>query len=101
VFCSNEITKNAVLAAIEKPGEIDMNKVNAQQARRILDRIVATKYHLFCGGRFPGLSAGRVQSVALRIICNREDEIKAFRKKNTGRFMPNFPASTGCSGRNS
>jgi DNA topoisomerase-1 len=78
----NEITKNAVLAAIEKPGEIDMNKVNAQQARRILDRIVGYQVSpILWRTVFRGLSAGRVQSVALRIICNREDEIKAFREK--------------------
>jgi DNA topoisomerase I len=78
----NEITKNAVLAAIEKPGEIDMNKVNAQQARRILDRIVGYQVSpILWRTVFRGLSAGRVQSVALRIICNREDEIRAFKEK--------------------
>ena len=78
----NEITKRAVLSAIEKPGEIDMNKVNAQQARRILDRIVGYQVSpILWRTVFRGLSAGRVQSVALRIICNREDEIKAFREK--------------------
>jgi len=78
----NEITKKAVLSAIENPGEIDMNKVNAQQARRILDRIVGYQVSpILWRTVFRGLSAGRVQSVALRLICNREDEIKAFKQE--------------------
>ncbi len=78
----NEITKKAVLSAIEQPGELDMNKVNAQQARRILDRIVGYQVSpILWRTVFRGLSAGRVQSVALRLICNREDEIKAFKEK--------------------
>ncbi|MDR0305640.1 MAG: type I DNA topoisomerase [Chitinispirillales bacterium] len=75
----NEITKKAVLAAFDSPGDIDMNKVNAQQTRRILDRIVGYKLSpVLWSTVFKGLSAGRVQSVALRLICEREDEIKAF-----------------------
>ncbi len=75
----NEITKRAVLAAFENAHEIDINKVNAQQARRILDRIVGYQVSpILWRTVFRGLSAGRVQSVALRIICEREDEIKAF-----------------------
>jgi DNA topoisomerase-1 len=78
----NEITKKAVLGAIEKPGELDLNKVNAQQARRILDRIVGYQVSpILWRTVFRGLSAGRVQSVALRLICNREDEIKAFKER--------------------
>jgi|WetSurMetagenome_2_1015567.scaffolds.fasta_scaffold03855_9 DNA topoisomerase I len=78
----NEITKPAVLDAIAHPGDIDMNKVNAQQARRILDRIVGYQISpILWRTVFRGLSAGRVQSVALRLICEREDEIKAFVKK--------------------
>jgi DNA topoisomerase-1 len=77
----NEITKRAVLAAIENPLEIDMNKVDAQQARRILDRIVGYQVSpILWRTVFRGLSAGRVQSVALRLICEREDEIKIFIK---------------------
>jgi len=77
----NEITKRAVLHAIENPREIDMNKVNAQQARRILDRIVGYQVSpILWRTIFRGLSAGRVQSVALRLICEREDAIKAFLK---------------------
>jgi len=75
----NEITKRAVLAAFDAPREIDMNKVNAQQTRRILDRIVGYQLSpILWRTVFKGLSAGRVQSVALRLICEREDEIKAF-----------------------
>jgi DNA topoisomerase-1 len=78
----NEITKRAVLSAIDNPGELDMNKVNAQQARRILDRIVGYQVSpILWRTVFRGLSAGRVQSVALRLICNREDEIKAFKER--------------------
>lgn len=75
----NEITKRAVLHAIENPREIDINRVNAQQARRILDRIVGYQVSpILWRTVFRGLSAGRVQSVALRIICEREDAISAF-----------------------
>ena len=78
----NEITKRAVLSAFENPKEIDMNKVNAQQARRILDRIVGYQVSpILWRTVFRGLSAGRVQSVALRLICEREEEISAFRQK--------------------
>ncbi|MBD3344798.1 MAG: type I DNA topoisomerase [Chitinivibrionales bacterium] len=78
----NEITKRAVTAAFENPDELDMNKVNAQQARRILDRIVGYQISPFLWRTvFRGLSAGRVQSVALRLICEREDEIKAFKQE--------------------
>lgn len=78
----NEITKRAVLAAFEEPKEIDMNKVNAQQARRILDRIVGYQVSpILWRTVFKGLSAGRVQSVALRLICEREELIRAFVQK--------------------
>ncbi len=78
----NEITKRAVLAAIDNPKEIDMNKVNAQQARRILDRIVGYQVSpILWRTVFRGLSAGRVQSVALRLICEREEEIKVFKQR--------------------
>src|SRR5258705_1285369 len=75
----HEITKNAVRKAIDQPGEIDMNKVNAQQARRVLDRLVGYKLSPLVWDRVRrGLSAGRVQSVAMKMIVDREEAIKAF-----------------------
>jgi DNA topoisomerase-1 len=75
----NEITRRAILAAMKEPGEIDMRKVDAQQARRVLDRLVGYKVSpILWRTIYRGLSAGRVQSVALRLICEREDEIEAF-----------------------
>jgi DNA topoisomerase-1 len=75
----HEVTKNAVLKAFEDPGAIDMNLVNAQQARRILDRIVGYELSPLISKRIArGLSAGRVQSVAVRLIVEREREIEAF-----------------------
>ncbi len=75
----NEITERAVLEAFEHSAEIDLRKVNAQQARRVLDRLVGYKVSPVLWKTIrSGLSAGRVQSVALRLICEREEEIKAF-----------------------
>jgi len=75
----HEITRNAVRKAIEQPTEIDMNKVNAQQARRVLDRLVGYKLSPLLWDKVRrGLSAGRVQSVALKMIVDRELEIKDF-----------------------
>ncbi len=76
----NEITKKGVTAAIAAPLEIDMNKTDAQQARRILDRLVGYKISPILWNKVQrGLSAGRVQSVAVRLVCERDDEIKAFK----------------------
>src|SRR5947209_8814226 len=75
----HEITKNAVRKAIDNPTTIDMNKVNAQQARRVLDRLVGYKLSPLLWDKVRcGLSAGRVQSVAMKMIVDREEEIKAF-----------------------
>ncbi len=78
----HEITKTAVLDAIEHPRQIDMNLVNAQQARRVLDRLVGFELSPILWRKIrPQLSAGRVQSVALRLIVDREKEIMAFENK--------------------
>jgi len=78
----NEITANAIRKAFEKPGAVNLNLVDAQQARRILDRIVGYKISPLLWDKVRrGLSAGRVQTVALRLIVDREREIRAFQKK--------------------
>lgn len=75
----NEITKNAVKASIKNARKIDMDLVDAQQSRRVLDRMVGYRISPLLWAKIKrGLSAGRVQSVALRIICDREDEINSF-----------------------
>jgi len=79
----NEITKSVILDALKSPGAIDRDKVEAQRTRRILDRLMGYLVspllsRTIAGNRFAGLSAGRVQSVALRFLCDREAEITAF-----------------------
>ena len=87
----HEITKNAILNAIENPRTIDMNLVNAQQARRVLDRIVGFELSPVLWKKIkPSLSAGRVQSVAVRLIVEREREIIAFRSTPYFRVVAQF-----------
>ena len=79
----HEITKPAILSAIENPRTIDIDRVNAQQARRVLDRIVGFELSPVLWKKIkPALSAGRVQSVAVRLICEREEEIEAFKAES-------------------
>jgi len=98
----NEITKKAIEEAFRNPGEVDSKKVDAQQARRILDRLVGYKVSPILWEKVRrGLSAGRVQSVALRLICDREREIRAFVAEEywtvvahlEGLVPPAFPAN--------
>ncbi|QAT40190.1 type I DNA topoisomerase [Clostridium sp. JN-9] len=78
----HEITKNSIKAAIKSPRKININKVDAQQARRVLDRLVGYKISPILWRKVKwGLSAGRVQSVTLRIICDRENEINGFKPR--------------------
>ena len=87
----HEITKPAILEAIEHPREIDMNLVNAQQARRVLDRLVGFELSPILWKKIqPKLSAGRVQSVALRLIVDREKEIMAFKPEPFYRIEAEF-----------
>ncbi len=95
----HEITKTAILEAIDNPRDIDMNLVNAQQARRVLDRLVGFELSPVLWRKIqPKLSAGRVQSVALRLIVDREREILAFKREPFYRVDALFhPAGTPAS----
>jgi len=87
----HEITKNAILEAIDNPRDIDYNLVNAQQARRVLDRIVGFELSPILWKKVTtGLSAGRVQSVAVRLIVEKEREIEAFRASSAYRIFADF-----------
>ncbi len=78
----NEITRGAVLKALENPGTIDLRKVDAQQARRVLDRMMGFRLSPLLWEKIKqGLSAGRVQSVALKMVCGRQAEIDAFQSE--------------------
>ena len=90
----NEITPTGIAKALESPGDVDLNKFNAQQTRRIVDRIVGYKVSPLLWEKVKrGLSAGRVQTVALRIICEREEQIRKFQKEEywtiTAEFVKN------------
>ena len=92
----HEITKPAILDAIEHPRQIDLNLVNAQQARRVLDRIVGFKLSPVLWRKVkPSLSAGRVQSVAVRLIVEREREIQDFHSEENYRITAIFNGSDG------
>jgi DNA topoisomerase-1 len=92
----HEITKNAILEAIANPRQIDINLVNAQQARRLLDRIVGFKLSPVLWRKVkPALSAGRVQSVAVRLIVEKEREIIAFKSENSYRITALFTTANG------
>ncbi|RAK69695.1 type I DNA topoisomerase [Hymenobacter edaphi] len=91
-----EITKNAILNAIDSPREIDLNLVNAQQARRVLDRLVGFELSPVLWKKVKtGLSAGRVQSVAVRLVVDREREISQFKTSSAYRVVARFDAGNG------
>jgi len=95
----NQVTRDALKKAIENPGEIDLNKVDAQQGRRVLDRLVGYKISPLLWKKVKrGLSAGRVQSVAVRLICEREEEIEKFSSREywtiSAKFSPSHRAAS-------
>ena len=90
----NEITKDRILEAFSKPGKIDIDLVNAQQSRRILDRIVGYEVSPVLWRKVrSGLSAGRVQSVAVKILVEREREIRAFAPEESWKIEAKVSAS--------
>ena len=93
----HEITRSAILKAFQNPGDLNMNLVDAQQARRVLDRIVGYMISPLLWSRIErGVSAGRVQSVALRLVCEREREILAFVPKEYWNFAAVFSQNQDC-----
>src|SRR5512143_32105 len=91
----NEITKSAVLESMKSPGEIDMQKVDAQQARRVLDRLVGYELSPLLWRKVrKGLSAGRVQSVAVRLVVEREREVEAFKQEEYWSINAEFEGSS-------
>lgn len=92
----HEITKNAILEAIDNPRSLDHHLVDAQQARRVLDRLVGYELSPVLWKKVkPALSAGRVQSVAVRLIVEREDQIKAFKSESSFRITATFISDSG------
>lgn len=92
----HEITKPAILHALENPRGIDIDRVNAQQARRVLDRIVGFELSPVLWKKIkPALSAGRVQSVTTRLVCEREKEIRAFKPEPFFRVNASFTTAAG------
>ncbi len=92
----NEITKKAILRAVENPRQIDVNLVDAQQARRVLDRLVGFEMSPILWKKVkPGLSAGRVQSVSVRLIVEREKEIQNFVPTSSYKFVALFSTAEG------
>ena len=91
-----EITKTAILAAIQNPREINLNLVNAQQARRVLDRLVGFELSPVLWRKVKaGLSAGRVQSVAVRLVVDREREINQHKSASAYRIVARFDVGEG------
>src|SRR5207253_9554369 len=89
----NEITKKAIEASFKEPGQVNTNLVDAQQARRVLDRLVGYRISPLLWDKVRrGLSAGRVQTVALRVVVEREREIRAFIKKEYWTLDANLAA---------
>jgi DNA topoisomerase-1 len=87
----HEITKEALLEALDNPRDLDENLVNSQQARRILDRLVGYKLSPFLWKKISkGLSAGRVQSATVRLICDKENEIRNFKSQEYWKIIGNF-----------
>jgi DNA topoisomerase-1 len=94
----NEITRRAVLQALETPGDIDYKKVDAQQARRVLDRLMGFRLSPLLWEKVKqGLSAGRVQSVALKMVCDRQDEIEAFKAEEYWNLSAELAKATASS----